>query len=414
MRRGSTSPSLEGVEREGGAAHLPHLHEIGAGSASPGGSVPASRPTPTNPCCAPTTASATASTPSSTTPRTTTSCGRRWPTGSPGAPWADDRAGAHVGPGGQVRDVDPGRGGPRLPDLDDLLDRPRPAGPARAGADVGAAAHVRAPTTRPRCRRAPSSGAHRRHGHDREAGRLRRPGQHHPGHAHQRRRGPGEEYALIGHKWFCSAPMSDLFLMLAHTDAGLSCFAVPRWLPDGTRNAHRDPAAEGQAGQPVATRRARSSSTARSAASSARRAAGIATILTMVNHTRLDCVIGVTGQMRAGLSQAVHHARHRTRVRQPAGRPAAHAATCSPTWPSSPRPPPATMLRLAGAYDRGETAVRPHRHRRRPSTGSASGRRCSPPRRSSASAAPATSRSRRCPGCSGRARSTASGRARAT
>ncbi|HYI62484.1 MAG TPA: acyl-CoA dehydrogenase family protein [Acidimicrobiales bacterium] len=49
--------------------------------------------------------------------------------------------------------------------------------------------------------------------------------------------GPGAEYALVGHKWFCSAPMSDLFLMLAQTDAGLSCFAVPRWLPDGTRNA---------------------------------------------------------------------------------------------------------------------------------------------------------------------------------
>src|SRR5699024_859600 len=49
--------------------------------------------------------------------------------------------------------------------------------------------------------------------------------------------GPGGDYLLTGHKWFCSAPMSDLFLMLAQTTAGLSCFAVPRWLPDGTRNA---------------------------------------------------------------------------------------------------------------------------------------------------------------------------------
>ena len=48
--------------------------------------------------------------------------------------------------------------------------------------------------------------------------------------------GPGAEYELVGHKWFCSAPMSDLFLVLAQTDDGLSCFLLPRILPDGTRN----------------------------------------------------------------------------------------------------------------------------------------------------------------------------------
>ncbi len=51
--------------------------------------------------------------------------------------------------------------------------------------------------------------------------------------------GPGAEYEITGHKWFCSAPMSDLFLILAQTDEGLSCFALPRLLPDGSRNAIR-------------------------------------------------------------------------------------------------------------------------------------------------------------------------------
>src|SRR5215475_11111757 len=48
--------------------------------------------------------------------------------------------------------------------------------------------------------------------------------------------GPGAEYKVTGHKWFCSAPMCDAFLILAHTDHGLTCFLLPRWLPDGTRN----------------------------------------------------------------------------------------------------------------------------------------------------------------------------------
>ena len=171
--------------------------------------------------------------------------------GLAGAPWADDRAGAHVGRAAELRHVDPGGRRPRLPDLDDLLDRPRAPGRARRWRRRGSRCSRRPPTTRPRCRASGQGRRHRRHGHDREAGRLRRAGQHHHGHATTRPPGPGEEYALTGHKWFCSAPMSDLFLMLANTDAGLSCFAVPRWLPDGTRNAHRHRTAEGQAGQPV-------------------------------------------------------------------------------------------------------------------------------------------------------------------
>jgi len=164
--------------------------------------------------------------------------------------------------------------------------------------------------------------------------------------------GPGEEYALTGHKWFCSAPMSDLFLVLAYTDVGLSCFAVPRWLPDGTRNA-------------IAIERLKDKLGNRSNASSeieldgalgrlvGEEGRGIPAILAMVNHTRLDCVIGVTGQMRAGFSQAVHHARHRSAF----GRPLIDQplmrnvlADLAVEYEAA----ATLMTRLAGGYDRSE------------------------------------------------------------
>ena len=166
--------------------------------------------------------------------------------------------------------------------------------------------------------------------------------------------GRGEEYALTGHKWFCSAPMSDLFLMLAHTEAGLSCFAVPRWLPDGTRNAITVQRLKDKLGN-----RSNASSEIEMDGALGRlvgdEGRGIATILTMVNHTRLDCVIGVVGQMRAGLSQVMHHvggraAFGRTLIDQPLMRNVvadlaveSEAAT-------------AVMTRLAGGYDREESA----------------------------------------------------------
>ena len=58
--------------------------------------------------------------------------------------------------------------------------------------------------------------------------------------------GPGAEYALVGHKWFCSAPMSDAFLVLAQAPAGLSCFLVPRFLEDGSKNVFHVAAAQEQ------------------------------------------------------------------------------------------------------------------------------------------------------------------------
>jgi len=121
----------------------------------------------------------------------------------------------------------------------------------------------------------------------------------------------GGEYALTGHKWFCSAPMSDLFLMLAQAPGGLSCFAVPRWRPDGTRNA-------------IAIQRLKDKLGNRSNASSeieldgawgrmvGEEGRGVATIIAMVNHTRLDCVIGASATMRQAFAQAAHHAAHRS------------------------------------------------------------------------------------------------------
>ncbi|HWJ64085.1 MAG TPA: acyl-CoA dehydrogenase family protein, partial [Acidimicrobiales bacterium] len=166
--------------------------------------------------------------------------------------------------------------------------------------------------------------------------------------------GPGEEYAITGHKWFCSAPMSDLFLTLAYTDAGLSCFALPRWLPDGTRNAIEVQRLKDKLGN-----KSNASSEIEMDGALARlvgeEGRGIPTILTMVNHTRLDCVIGVVGQMRAGFSQAIHHAQHRSAFGKPLiDQPLMRNVLADLAVESE----AATILmtRLAGGYDRGEGA----------------------------------------------------------
>lgn len=123
--------------------------------------------------------------------------------------------------------------------------------------------------------------------------------------------GRGAEYALTGHKWFFSAPMCDAHLVLARTDAGLSCFFVPRWRPDGGKNA-------------VLVQRLKDKLGNRSNSSSevefqdaygvmvGEEGRGIPTIIEMANHTRLDCVIGSAGLMRHAFVQAAHHARHRS------------------------------------------------------------------------------------------------------
>ncbi len=168
--------------------------------------------------------------------------------------------------------------------------------------------------------------------------------------------GPGGEYALRGHKWFCSAPMSDLFLMLAYTDAGLSCFAVPRWRNDGTRNEIRLMRIKDKLGN-----RSNASSEIELDRAVGRLVGedgrGIATILEMVNHTRLDCMIGVVGQLRAGLSQAFHHTQARaafgrTLIDQPLMRNVLADLAVESEAATT------LMMRIAGAYDRGEEAFR--------------------------------------------------------
>ena len=123
--------------------------------------------------------------------------------------------------------------------------------------------------------------------------------------------GPGAEYELTGHKWFCSAPMCDLFLVLAQAPEGLSCFALPRVLPDGGRNAFHLQRLKDKLGN-----RSNASSEVELHGALARMVGepgrGVATIIEMVAHTRLDCVLGAAAGMRLGVAQAVHHAGHRS------------------------------------------------------------------------------------------------------
>ncbi|MFJ2931383.1 acyl-CoA dehydrogenase family protein [Streptomyces sp. NPDC087219] len=120
---------------------------------------------------------------------------------------------------------------------------------------------------------------------------------------------PGQ-YALTGHKWFTSAPMSDVFLTLAQAPGGLSCFLVPRVLPDGSRNAIRLQRLKDKLGN-----RSNASSEIEYEGALGRlvgeEGRGVATIIRMVNMTRLDCAISSASGMRLGLVQAVHHATHR-------------------------------------------------------------------------------------------------------
>lgn len=117
-------------------------------------------------------------------------------------------------------------------------------------------------------------------------------------------------FLLTGHKWFTSAPMSDVFLTLAQAAEGLTCFLVPRVLPDGTRNPLRLMRLKNKLGN-----RSNASSEVEYEQAVAwpvgEPGRGVRTIVEMVNITRLDCVIGSAAGMRAGLRQALHHAEHR-------------------------------------------------------------------------------------------------------
>jgi putative acyl-CoA dehydrogenase len=160
-------------------------------------------------------------------------------------------------------------------------------------------------------------------------------------------------HLLTGHKWFCSAPMSDVFLVLAQAPGGLTCFLMPRWRPDGTRNSIQMMRLKDKMGD-----RSNASSEIELDGALAWQVGaegrGVATIIEMVNRTRLDCALGAAAQMRHGVVEAVHHTRHRSAfgkalVEQPLMRRVltdlaveSEAATTA-------------AMRLAGAYDRGES-----------------------------------------------------------
>lgn len=124
------------------------------------------------------------------------------------------------------------------------------------------------------------------------------------------RSGPGEPYEIFGHKWFCSAPMSDAFLVLAQTDKGLSCFLLPRWRPDGKKNALYIQRLKNKLGN-----RSNASSEVEFRGAYARmlgeEGRGVATIIEMVAMTRFDCMTGSAALMRQAAVQALHHANHR-------------------------------------------------------------------------------------------------------
>lgn len=132
----------------------------------------------------------------------------------------------------------------------------------------------------------------------------------------QRLHTEGDWFSLLGHKWFFSAPTADAHLVLALLDGAPSCFYVPRWLPDGSRNAVRLMQLKDKLGN-------RSNASAEVEFHDAHGrlvgepGRGIATLVEMAGYTRLDCVLGSTALMRAALVQAIHHAKHRVAFGKP-------------------------------------------------------------------------------------------------
>ncbi|MEU1984136.1 acyl-CoA dehydrogenase family protein [Nocardia sp. NPDC019395] len=164
---------------------------------------------------------------------------------------------------------------------------------------------------------------------------------------------PDGSYRILGHKWFTSAPMSDMFLTLAQAPGGLSCFLLPRVLPDGSRNPIRLQRLKDKLGN-------KSNASAEIEYEDATgwligaEGAGVKTIIEMVNMTRLDCVIGSSIGMRLAAVHAVHHARYRSAfgaalVDQPAMRNVLADLVIESEAATT------VMLRLAGATDRATT-----------------------------------------------------------
>jgi putative acyl-CoA dehydrogenase len=164
--------------------------------------------------------------------------------------------------------------------------------------------------------------------------------------------GPGGSYLITGHKWFCSAPMCDAFLVLAQAPGGLSCFLLPRFTPEGQQNNFFLQRLKNKLGN-----RSNASSEVEFDAAWAtligEEGRGVRTILEMVNHTRLDCTLGSAALMRQAVVQAAHHIRHRAAFgRLLADQPLMQNVLAELCLESE----AATVLamRLARAYDRGD------------------------------------------------------------
>src|SRR5258706_1368069 len=133
---------------------------------------------------------------------------------------------------------------------------------------------------------------------------------------HEGRDAWGERYRLVGHKWFFSAPMCDAFLVLAQAKAGLSCFFLPRWQPDGAVNAIRIQRLKDKLGN-----KANASSEVEFHGAQAwlvgEEGRGVPQILEMGTLTRLDCALGTSGLMRQALAQALNHTAQRSAFGKP-------------------------------------------------------------------------------------------------
>jgi putative acyl-CoA dehydrogenase len=170
--------------------------------------------------------------------------------------------------------------------------------------------------------------------------------------------GPGGEHLLTGHKWFCSAPMCDAFLVLAQAPSGLSCFLLPRVLPDGSRNGFRIQRLKDKLGN-----RSNASSEIELESAMAwmvgEEGKGVRTIIDMVNHTRLDCIVGSASLMRQAVAQATHHAAHRSAF----GRLLSEQPLMENVLADLAIESEATtvlMMRLAGAFDRTSDPAEAH------------------------------------------------------
>jgi putative acyl-CoA dehydrogenase len=162
--------------------------------------------------------------------------------------------------------------------------------------------------------------------------------------------GSDGEHLLTGQKWFCSAPMCDAFLVLAQAPRGLSCFLLPRVLPDGTRNRFHIQRLKDKLGN-------RSNASAEIELDGAwavmvgEEGRGVRTIIEMVNHTRLDCVIGSASLMRQAVAQATHHTAHRSAFGRLLSEQPLMVNVLSDIAIES-EATTILMMRLAGAFDR--------------------------------------------------------------